>query len=84
LVIFKRYAGVTPAEYRSRIAQMGFDRGELFLAALLHNPPRSYRAIGDQDHSHSQTETPRFFRLIHPLETVCTVRTVCVGQRSHG
>jgi transcriptional regulator GlxA family with amidase domain len=27
--LFKRYTGMTPAEYRSRFAQMSFDRGEL-------------------------------------------------------
>ena len=27
--LFKRHTGMTPAEYRSRFAQMSFDRGEL-------------------------------------------------------
>lgn len=32
--IFKRHTGMTPAEYRSRFAQMGLDRGELASARL--------------------------------------------------
>jgi AraC-like DNA-binding protein len=27
--LFKRHTGMTPADYRSRFAQMSFDRGEL-------------------------------------------------------